>query len=296
MSSFSIWLEATRPKTLPAAVVPVMLASSVAYVDGAFEWRAAAICVAFALLIQIGTNFANDYLDGIKGTDTEARLGPRRAVAEGLIAPATMKWATIVVLAVGFCVGLGLIPFGGWWLLVVGVASVICAWCYTGGPYPLAYNGLGDVFVVLFFGFVAVGCTYYVQAGALSREVVLLGLGCGLLVNNILVVNNYRDLDEDRAARKRTLVVFFGRRFAQLQYYVSSLLAGGVVLFFFGSGAGPFVLFALLPVIYALILASRLPVATSPQDFLEALKGSAKVVAAYGVLFSAGLVLGAVLG
>ena len=295
MSSANIWFEAMRPKTLPAAVVPVMLASSLAYADGAFDWRAAAICLAFALLIQIGTNFANDYLDGIKGTDTEARLGPRRAVAAGLIAPRTMRRATILVLAAGFCVGLGLISFGGWWLLVVGVASVACAWLYTGGPYPLAYNGLGDVFVVLFFGFVAVGCTYFVQTGTTSPEVVLLGLGCGLLVNNILVVNNYRDLDEDRAARKRTLVVLFGRRFAQMQYYASALLAGAVVLGFWAIGYGPFVLVALLPVLYAVLLGARLSAAEGPVEFLAALKGSAKVVAAYGVLFSGGLLLGVLL-
>jgi 1,4-dihydroxy-2-naphthoate octaprenyltransferase len=245
-------------------------------------------------LIQIGTNFANDYLDGIKGTDTDARLGPRRAVAAGLIAPATMKRATILVLAVGFCVGLGLIPFGGWWLLAVGVASVACAWLYTGGPYPLAYNGLGDVFVVLFFGFVAVGCTYYVQAGSISRDVLLLGLGCGLLVNNILVVNNYRDLDEDRAAGKRTLVVLLGRGFAQMQYYASALLAGAVVLSFWALGYGATVFIALLPVVYALVLGGRLTAAESREDFLEALKGSAKVVAAYGVLLSVGVLLGAV--
>ena len=295
MSSANIWFEAMRPKTLPAAVVPVMLASSLVYADGAFDWRAAAICLAFALLIQIGTNFANDYLDGIKGTDTEARLGPRRAVAVGLIAPRTMRRATILVLAAGFCVGLGLIPFGGWWLLLIGVASVACAWLYTGGPYPLAYNGLGDVFVVLFFGFVAVGCTYFVQTGTTSPEVVLLGLGCGLLVNNILVVNNYRDLDEDRAARKRTLVVLFGRRFAQIQYYVSALLAGAVVLGFWAIGYGPFVLVALLPVLYAVLLGARLSAAEGPVEFLAALKGSAKVVAAYGVLFSGGLLLGVLL-
>lgn len=295
MSSANIWFEAMRPKTLPAAVVPVMLASSLVYADGAFDWRAAAICLAFALLIQIGTNFANDYLDGIKGTDTEARLGPRRAVAVGLIAPRTMRRATILVLAAGFCVGLGLIPFGGWWLLLIGVASVACAWLYTGGPYPLAYNGLGDVFVVLFFGFVAVGCTYFVQTGTTSPEVVLLGLGCGLLVNNILVVNNYRDLDEDRAARKRTLVVLFGRRFAQMQYYASALLAGAVVLGFWAIGYGPFVLVALLPVLYAVLLGARLSAAEGPVEFLAALKGSAKVVAAYGVLFSGGLLLGVLL-
>jgi len=294
MSSFNIWLEAMRPKTLPAAVVPVMLATSLAHAHNSSDWCAATICAVFALLIQVGTNFANDYLDGIKGTDTAARLGPQRAVAAGLIPPATMKRVTIAVLSAGFCVGLMLIPFGGWWLLAVGIASVICAWCYTGGPYPLAYNGLGDVFVVLFFGFVAVGCTYYVQVGTITRDVLLLGLGCGLLVNNILVVNNYRDLSEDRAACKRTLVVIFGRRFARVQYYASVLLAGAIVMSFWAIGYGPWVLMTLLPISYAWVLGGRLRHAESPVDYLEALKGSAKVVAAYGILFSASLVLSVV--
>jgi 1,4-dihydroxy-2-naphthoate octaprenyltransferase len=246
------------------------------------------------LLIQIGTNFANDYLDGIKGTDTEARIGPRRAVAAGLIAPAKMKLATIIVLAVGFCVGLGLIPFGGWWLLAVGVASVACAWLYTGGPYPLAYNGLGDVFVVLFFGFVAVGCTFYVQTGTITLDIMLLGLACGLLVNNILVVNNYRDIEEDTAARKRTLVVLWGRRWAQMQYVASAVCAGGVVLWFWAQGYGDLVLLALVPVMGGIILSRRLQVAESPSDFLAALKVSALVVASFGLLFSIGLIFSAV--
>ncbi|MFP4157899.1 MAG: 1,4-dihydroxy-2-naphthoate octaprenyltransferase, partial [Opitutales bacterium] len=160
-----IWLSATRPKTLPAAVCPVLVGSSLAYESGSFAWVPALLCLGFALLIQVGTNFANDYLDGIKGTDTKERIGPQRAVANGWIEAVVMRRAAIAVLAAAFCLGLGLIPFGGWWLLVVGIASVVCAWLYTGGPYPLAYHGLGDVFVVLFFGFVAVGCTYFVQSG-----------------------------------------------------------------------------------------------------------------------------------
>lgn len=291
MSSLKIWLEATRPKTLPAAVAPVFLGTALACADARVDWRAAVICLGFALLMQIGTNFANDYLDGIKGTDTKARLGPRRAVASGLIAPAVMKRATILVLAVGFCLGLGLIPFGGWWLLAVGVASVSCAWLYTGGPYPLAYNGLGDVFVVLFFGLVAVGCTYYVQAGAVSANVLLLGFACGLLVNNILVVNNYRDWGEDRAAGKRTLVVLLGRRVALLQYRVSTALAGVVVLWFGVRGGEPLVLLGLAPILHSFGLARRLPQAETPQDFLRALKGSAQVVAVFGGLVSLALVL-----
>lgn len=294
MASLQIWLEATRPKTLPAAVAPVLLGSGVAYASGAFNAVAAGVCLVFALLIQIGTNFANDYLDGIKGTDTAARLGPRRAVATGLIAPATMRLATIVVLAVAFCVGLGLIPFGGWWLLAVGVASVACAWLYTGGPYPLAYNGLGDVFVVLFFGFVAVGCTFYVQTGTLTLDVGLLGLACGLLVNNILVVNNYRDIEEDTAAGKRTLVVLCGRRWARVQYAASSVCAGGVVLWFWARGDGNFVLLGLVPVLRGIMLLRCLQDAESASDFLAVLKGSALVVAGFGILFTAGLILSAV--
>ncbi|NBB78951.1 MAG: 1,4-dihydroxy-2-naphthoate octaprenyltransferase, partial [Verrucomicrobia bacterium] len=194
MGIFHIWLEATRPKTLPAAVAPVLLGSSLAWADSGFQLLPALICLFFALLIQIGTNFANDYLDGVRGTDTEARLGPQRAVAAGLVAPVVMRRAAMGVLGLAFCLGLGLIYFGGWWLLLIGVASVVCAWIYTGGPYPLAYNGLGDVFVVLFFGVIAVGCTDYVQVGVLRNEALLLGLACGLVVNNILVVNNYRDV------------------------------------------------------------------------------------------------------
>ncbi len=293
MSSFTIWLEATRPKTLPAAVVPVCLASSLAYADGCFDGRAALICLTFAVLIQIGTNFANDYLDGIKGTDTAARLGPRRAVAAGLITPGQMKVATIAVLLASFSVGLALIPLAGWWLLGVGLVSVACAWLYTGGPYPLAYTGLGDLFVVLFFGFVAVGCTYYVQAGTVSTDTWLLGLGTGLLVNNILVVNNYRDLDEDRAANKRTLVVRFGRRFALWQYIIS-LVVAGVVLCVQVAHHTALILFALLPLAYGIYLSRRLQVAESRLNFLHALQGSVQVLLAYGLLLAAALCLAAI--
>lgn len=282
-----------RPKTLPAAVAPVMLGSGLAYADGGFHLFGALICLIFALLVQIGTNFANDYLDGIKGTDTEQRIGPVRAVATGLVPATTMKWATITVLAVAFCVGLALIPLGGWWLLVVGVASVLCAWLYTGGPYPLAYNGLGDIFVVLFFGLIAVGCTYYVQVGQIHFEAILLGLGCGLLVNNILIVNNYRDVEEDRLARKRTSVVMLGRKWAQGQYLASALIAGLILLWLSFEGYGFGVLLGCLPLFVSVKQAMRLPRLQGAVDFLGALKTSGLVVAAFGLLATIGLVLSA---
>ncbi len=292
MSKVHIWLEATRPKTLPAAVTPVLLGSGLAYAHDSFNLTAAFICLCFALLVQIGTNFANDYLDGVRGTDTDARIGPVRAVATGLISADAMRRATFMVLLAAFLVGLTLIPYGGWWLLAVGIASVACAWLYTGGPLPLAYNGLGDVFVVLFFGFIAVGCTYYVQTGVVVSDVLLLGLGCGLLVNNILIVNNYRDLEEDRQAKKRTLIVLFGRRFGLVAYLLSSIFAGGVVVFYWWSGYGILLLIALLPVFFSIRLGARLPTLNSSADYFGALKGSGLVVACYGILFSSGLFLG----
>jgi 1,4-dihydroxy-2-naphthoate octaprenyltransferase len=291
-SKFSIWLEATRPKTLPAAVVPVCLGTAMAYQVGALQVLPAVICLAFALLVQIGTNFANDYLDGIRGTDTEARLGPQRAVASGQVRPATMRWAAMGVLAAAFCLGLSLIAFGGWWLLLIGIASVACAWMYTGGPYPLAYNGLGDVFVVLFFGWVAVGFTFFVQAGYFSPEVLWLGTGCGLVINNLLVVNNYRDMEEDRQANKRTLVVMLGRRWALVQYGGSLFIAGCVYSWLAYRGYGALLWLGWLPVFGGWILLWKLPQARSRDDYTSALKGAAALVVLYGALGSLGLWVG----
>jgi 1,4-dihydroxy-2-naphthoate polyprenyltransferase len=292
MGMFRIWLEATRPKTLPAAVAPVLLASALAWADSGFQLVAALICLFFALLIQIGTNFANDYLDGVRGTDTEARLGPQRAVANGLVAPLVMRRAAIGTLALAFCLGLSLIYFGGWWLLPVGVASVVCAWIYTGGPYPLAYNGLGDVFVVLFFGVIAVGCTYYVQVGVVLNEALWLGVACGLVVNNILVVNNYRDVEEDRMGSKKTLVVFLGRKWARLQYGLSLLFAAGVLSWFAMAGYGYFVLLGCLPLAFGFQQLFRLKKAVRAEDYLALLKGAALVVVGFSLLTTLGLIIG----
>lgn len=291
MSRFQIWLEATRPKTLPAAICPVMVGSALAFDGGSFVLSAALLCLVFGLLIQVGTNFANDYFDGVKGTDTAARIGPRRAVASGDVSGRVMKRAAVVTLAVAFCIGLALISFGGWWLLAVGIASVVSAWAYTGGPYPLAYNALGDVFVLIFFGFVAVGCTYYVQAGALNADVFLAALACGLLINNILVVNNYRDIEEDRLAGKRTLAVLLGRRFAAVIYAVSVFLAGAIVVLLSVKRNDGFLLLALLSLLPSLPVIVQLPKLAQASEYLWALKSSGLVVAAFGLLFAAGVVL-----
>lgn len=292
MADWKTWIEATRPKTLPAALSPVLLASALAYAHGGFNLTAAVLCWLFALFIQVGTNLANDYLDGIKGTDTPERIGPQRAVASGSVSPPVMRRAAVLVLAAGFCLGLALIPFGGWWLLAVGVSSVVCAWCYTGGPYPLAYNGLGDVFVVLFFGLIAVGVSYYVQTGEVAVDALLLGLGCGLLINNLLVVNNFRDVEEDTGANKNTLVVRFGRGFALAQCHLSAMVAGLVLLLLLWRGAGILILLGLIPAVSGFRLAGLLHRAQTGADFLNCLRSAGQSVVAYGLLVSLGLVIG----
>jgi 1,4-dihydroxy-2-naphthoate octaprenyltransferase len=291
-SAASIWIEAARPRTLAAAVVPVAVGSALAAAHGVFDAPAAGICLAFALLVQVGTNFANDYFDFVKGADTPQRAGPRRAVAAGLVAPGAMLRATAAVLALAFLVGLLLVEKRGWILLPVGVVSIVCALAYTGGPWPLAYIGLGDLFVFIFFGLVAVGATFYVQAGYLASAALTCGAAVGLLAANILVANNYRDLETDERANKRTLVVRFGRRFAVWQYGLSALVAfcapAGLLL----AGFGWPVLLPLVLVPWGASLTHRLARSSEPAEQIAILGATARLLAAFGVLLSAGLLLG----
>lgn len=285
-----IWLEATRPKTLPAAIIPVMVGTAFAYAAGKADATLAAICLVFSLLVQIGTNFANDYFDFVQGADTAERVGPRRAVAAGLIPPRTMLFATVLVLALAFAVGLLLIEAGGWILLPIGIASVVCAVAYTGGPYPLGYNGLGDLFVFIFFGLVAVCATFYVQAHLLTGAVIAAAAAIGLLAANILVANNYRDAETDAKAGKRTLVVRFGRRFALWQYGLSVLgaLACPVELLLLG-WRWP----VLLPLVLTPLgarLTHRLGASCDAAEQIALLGATAKYLAAFGVLLSVGVV------
>lgn len=288
---WKIWVAAARPRTLPAAVAPVLVGSALAWRDGAFDGRAAGLCLVFALLVQVGTNFANDYFDFVKGADTAARVGPRRAVAAGLIAPATMRTAMWAVFAVAFVSGLGLIAWGGPWLLAVGVTSIVCGIAYTGGPWPLGYHGLGDVFVFVFFGLVAVGATYFVQAGCVTIDALLAAVPIGLLTTNILVVNNYRDADTDAAAGKRTLVVRFGRKFARAQFAGSLLLALAVPAVFFVQNRSAWCLLPLALAPLARRHLRRLRENKSPSELIELLGDTGKLLAIYAVLFSLGVML-----
>ncbi len=249
------WISAARPRTLPASASPVIAASAYAFAVGEFRWLPALLCLLFALLAQVASNMANDYFDYVKGGDTAGRVGPRRAVASGDISPRAMLVGTFIVLGVACAIGLGLVATLGWetgWKLIpVGAIIALFALAYTAGPYPLAYHGLGDLTVFLFFGLIAVNFAYYVQALHFEHTVLLLSIAEGLLSINILLVNNYRDVEEDAASNKRTTVVLFGRRFARGWYLMNGVLAVALLLPHLWSQGW---LYALIPAVVYLIL------------------------------------------
>lgn len=218
------WLLAARPKTLSAAAVPVFLGSALAaHEPAAVTWWVFFCALAGALLIQIATNFINDALDFKKGTDTADRLGPLRVTAAGLLsADAVMRAAWICLAGAALC-GIPLIYRGGWPMLAIGVVSIVMAYAYTGGPYPLAYHGLGELFVVIFFGLIAVGGTFYAHSLQYTSSAALAGIAAGSLATVLLVINNLRDVDGDRRSNKRTMAVRFGERFAQIEIVVFAL-------------------------------------------------------------------------
>jgi len=227
-STLEVWWLAARPKTLLAAATPVWVGSACAAAIGSFRALPALAALAGAVLLQVAANFANDVFDYEKGADTEARLGPARAVAAGWLTPAAMRRGLAVVIALVLLVGAYLVSVAGPVLLLVGVLSIVSAVAYTGGPYPLGYHGLGDVFVLAFFGFVAVAGTVFVQAGEVPELAWLAAIPVGCLATNILVVNNVRDVETDIAAGKRTLPARFGRRFGVIEYWALLALSYGV--------------------------------------------------------------------
>ncbi len=224
-SRTAIWIAAARPKTLWAAVAPVLVGTALAIGDGGFHAGAAGLAFLGAMLMQIATNFSNDYADFKKGADTEDRTGPLRVTQAGLVSAGTMRTATLVTFGLAMCVALALVLRAGWPLAVLGVVSVLAGLGYTSGPRPYGYMGLGEVFVLVFFGPVAVAGTYYVQTLVLAPHAVFAGLAPGFLAVGILVVNNLRDREGDARVGKRTLAVRFGPRFARAEYIACFVLA-----------------------------------------------------------------------
>ena len=219
------WIEAARLRTLPVSIAGVIAAMGVAKWEHRFTLLPAIICLVFAVLAQVTSNFANEYYDFKRGSDKKGRVGPRRGVTEGDITPRALRNVTFATLALACAVGCCLIPFGGWWLVPVGIAIAVFALAYSAGPYPLSYHGLGDVAVLVFFGLVPVNFTYYVQAGARSPFALLVSVAIGLMGVNVLLVNNYRDMEDDKEANKRTTVVIFGRKVAGSAYLISGYFA-----------------------------------------------------------------------
>ena len=284
------WLLAARLKTLPAAISPVMLGSALAFHDGSFHVFISFMTLIAALLIQIGANFANDVFDFQKGTDREDRLGPTRATQAGLISPDKMKKAMWLIFALAICVGFYLAFIGGWPIVWIGLASIAAGIAYTGGPYPLGYHGLGDLFVFIFFGLIAVPGTYYLQTGIVNELSLYMGVIMGMLSTAILVVNNLRDADTDKLSGKNTLAVRFGKIFSKIQYSILILIPFLLPLYIWWNIENELSLLItifILPISFHLI---KQIFSLNGRDLNLVLARTARFLFIFTILLSAGLV------
>ncbi len=287
------WFLAVRPKTLPAAVVPVCVGAATSAVSGGVHWTATLAALGGALLLQIGSNFANDVFDYEKGADTAERVGPMRAVASGLISPQAMKRGMWLVFLVALLLGVYLTVVAGPVIVAIGLLSITAAIAYTGGPYPLGYNGLGELFVMIFFGFVAVCGTQFVNTASVSELSVWASVPIGALASAILVVNNVRDEPLDRRVGKRTLVVRLGRQAGLWEYRLLLLAAYAMPAVVLGRGlAGPLVLLPWLTAPLGVTLARRVSREHGPS-LNSALARTAQLLLLFGLLLALGIVLGA---
>ena len=288
------WVLGARPRTLPAAVVPVLVGTACAAGDAdVVAWRFAAALVA-AVGIQVGTNYANDYSDGRRGTDDPAaRAGPPRLVGSGLASPASVLWAAALSFAVAGVAGVALAAAASWWLLLVGVASFAAGWFYTGGPKPYGYAGLGELFVFVFFGLVATVGSTYVQAERVTGLAVAASVPVGLLATALLVINNLRDIPSDATSGKRTLAVRLGERRTRVLYV--ALLVGAVAAIpaVVGVGGRPLAVLALLAVPLAQRPVTAVLGGGRGRDLIPALAGTGRVQLVYGAFLALGLWLSA---
>jgi 1,4-dihydroxy-2-naphthoate polyprenyltransferase len=292
-SRLGVWLHAFRIPTLSAALVPVLVGSVVAFRHGAFHPVAAVAAMVGALAIQIGTNLANDLFDYRKGADPPERIGPPRVLPMGWLTPSEVRTGIVAAFGTAVVAGSYLVALRGWPVLAIGVASIAAGLAYTAGPWALAYTGLGDAFVFLFFGFVAVLGTYFVQAGTLDPEAVLAAIPIGALATAILVVNNLRDIDTDRVARKRTLAVLLGRRAARAEF--ATLLGAAFLVPMALWAQGLRSAWILLPLGAASLAARTLQTVFEHEDgpsLNGALIDAAQLHLLFGLLFAAGIALG----
>ena len=249
-NSIKAWILASRPKTLTGAAIPVMIGCALAYIYGHFKLTPAILCFVFAFLMQINANFINDLFDFIKGTDREDRLGPERACAQGWITPKGMKTGICITTILAGITGLSLLFFGGLELIPIGVACIVFAFLYTAGPYPLAYHGWGDVLVLVFFGFIPVGFTYYIMSHEWNTSVTIASLACGLIIDTLLMINNFRDREQDAISGKKTIVVRLGAKAGIILYFLLGLVACWLCFYFITIGK---IYAALLPQFYLIL-------------------------------------------
>jgi len=295
---------ASRPHTLPAAAVPVLVGAAAAVHEGArFRGGVFLATLASALLIQVGTNFANDYSDFHRGADHEGRLGPTRVTQSGMIPHAMVRRGIVVAFGAAALLGAWLAYVGGWPIIAIGIASILCGLAYTGGPWPFGYHGLGDLFVFVFFGLVAVTGTAYLQSGHWALFPLALAVPIGLLVTNILVINNLRDLPTDLAAGKHTLATRIGDRATRRQYALFTALAYLVPAILFaryeapgiGLPQSPEYLWLLLPLLslpLAITLSRTVLGNIAGRDLNPMLKKTGQLLLVFGLLLAVGLVLG----
>jgi 1,4-dihydroxy-2-naphthoate octaprenyltransferase len=285
------WILASRPKTLLAGVVPVMVGSALAISLNKFFLSYSIVALICSVLIQIGTNFTNDLYDFLKGSDTVKRKGPRRVLASGLISVKQMRLAIFIVFGLTFILGLYLVYSTGLLILWVGILSIIAGIIYTAGPYPLAYNGLGDVFVFVFFGVVGTMGTFYLHTQEISVLSLIISIPVGSLITNILVVNNYRDIEEDREANKNTLAVILGRAFSKFEFIFMITISYLVSALLYTKYN--FEYWILLPYItlpMAVILVNMMNTRKG-EELNKTLELSAKFAGLFGLLFSVGMIL-----
>jgi 1,4-dihydroxy-2-naphthoate polyprenyltransferase len=291
ISKIDCWILASRTKTLLAAVVPVVVGSALAAYAGSFKPIASLFALLCSVLIQIGTNFTNDLYDFLKGTDKQDRSGPRRALASGWLTVNEMKAGVILTFGLAFFLGLYLVSIGGLPILIIGILSIAAGFAYTAGPFPLAYNGLGDIFVFLFFGLVGTTGTYYVQTLKVTPLAFWSSIPVGALITNILVVNNYRDTDEDKLAGKRTLAVLLGKNFTRVQYIffmIVSYLTPVVVYFTFKQKIWVFLPVLTFPISFKLV---KMIYTLEGKQLNKTLELTAKLSLIYGILFAVGILL-----
>ena len=283
---------AARPRTLPAAVAPVLVGTALAASEDVFRPLAFVAALIGSIFIQIGTNLSNDYSDARRGADTEERLGPVRVTAGGLVPPRKVLVATWLAFGIAVAAGIYLIALVGWELLLIGAASILAGVLYTGGPRPYGYEGLGELFVFLFFGLVAVAGSYYVQTEELTRLAVDLGVSVGLLAAAILVVNNIRDLETDRRAGKRTLAVRLGRERTRWLFVAMMALAFlNIVAVVVTDEADAWLLISLAAAPLAVPLIRTVRTRTDGPALNRALADAGRLLAVFSILLSAGLLL-----